>query len=104
MRVELKSEGGVANFPGLNRPVAIDTAGLAPEEADRLTQLITAAGFFDLPPVVGPPRAGEADFRKHTITVTDPPRHHTVAVFDPIANRAFADLVDYLKRGRTAGR
>jgi len=104
MRIELKSDGGVANFPGLSRAVVVDTNHLLPEECDHLSQLLTAAGFFDLPAVVGPPRSGAADYRKHTITVTQGPRKHTIEVFEPIANHALANLIEYLKRRRVPPR
>jgi len=102
MRIELKSSGGIASIPGLNRPVVLDTDSLSPEENASLTGLITAAGFFDLPAVIGTPRPGAADFRKQTVTVFDGARQHTVEVFEPIANHALAELVAYLKRLRTS--
>jgi len=78
----------------------IDTHDLPPEESDRLTKLITAASFFELPPIVGPPRPGAADYRKQTLTVTEAQRSHAVEVFEPIADRALANLIDYMKRRR----
>ncbi len=52
MRIQLKIEGGLAYFPGLSKPITIDGNALPPQEADKLKQLLDAAHFFDLPPVL----------------------------------------------------
>jgi hypothetical protein len=97
MRIEFKSEGGIAHFPGLSKPAVVDTAQLPGDESTRIEGLVAAAQFFDLPPQVGGPRAGAADYRKHTITVTDGPRSHRVQVYDPVESPQLRDLIDFLK-------
>lgn len=97
MRVEFKSEGGIAHFPGLSQPIIIDTAALSGEESRRLSGLVAASGFFDLPPTVDQPRPGAADYRRYIITITDGPRHQSVQVYDPIHHQELRSLVDYLK-------
>jgi hypothetical protein len=97
VRIEFKSEGGLAHFPGLSKPIVIDTAQLPQGESVQLEGLVDAARFFDLPAVVGLPRPGAADYRKHTITITDGTRSHCVQVYDPIQPQELGKLVAALK-------
>jgi hypothetical protein len=46
MRIRFKTEGGFAYFPGLSKPVTIDTDELPAEEAKELERLIEAADFL----------------------------------------------------------
>ena len=66
MRIQYSVSGGLAYFPGLARPRALDTDTLPPEVASDLIQTVSASGFFALPPQVGAVRAGAADAQKHT--------------------------------------
>jgi hypothetical protein len=100
MRVQFKMEGGLAYLPGLSRPSTMDTAQMPAEEAGELERLVNAAGFFNLPPVVGAPARGAADYRQYTITVETPEGAHTVRVVEPVADPALQALVAYL-RGRS---
>jgi hypothetical protein len=84
MRIQLTTEGGVAYFPGLSQPLCVDTDELTETEAAELMRLLNAVRFFDLPPVVGPPHAGAADYRQYTLTAEDGGRSHTVRWSDPI--------------------
>lgn len=96
MRIQFKTEGGIAYFPGLSKPVTIDTNELPAKEANELEQLIEAADFFDLPADFAPPR-GAADYRQYTISVTAPGRTHTTRLVDPIEDPNVQALVDYLE-------
>src|SRR4051812_7217700 len=96
MRVRFETEGGIAYFPGLSKPVTIDTAELPATEANELERLIEAAGFFALPATSTPPR-GAADYQQYTISVTAPERSHTVRLSDPIEDPNLQELVNYLK-------
>ena len=69
MRVIFQSEGGIAHFPGLSRPVTIDGDQLPEPAAAELRQLIETARLFDQPAQVGSPARGAADYRRYTITV-----------------------------------
>ena len=95
MRIEYEKEGGFAYFPGLHRPVTIDTDRLPAEEAKEIKRLIEAAGFFDLPASSPPPR-GAADYFQYTISVTAPQCRHTVRLTDPIRDPNVQALVNYL--------
>src|SRR5215472_1510504 len=63
MRITFQSQGGIAFFPGLNRPVVIDTAQLPAEERSKLEGLLQSTRFFALPASVGQTRRGAADVR-----------------------------------------
>ena len=100
MRIQLKIEGGLAYFPGLSKPITIDGNALPPQEADKLKQLLDAAHFFDLPPVLNAPAPGAADYHQYTITVDDDSKHHTVQMTDPIGEPNLQALLTYLKTRR----
>ena len=97
MVINFESGGGFAHFPGLSRPVRIDTAELAPEQADQIKGLVERARFFEQPPEVGAPPPGAADLRSYTITVQDGGRTHTVRTSDALADPALRDLVEHLR-------
>jgi hypothetical protein len=97
MVITFESGGGFAHFPGLSRPVRIDTAELAAEQADQLEGLVERARFFDQPPEVGSPPPGAADLRSYTITVQDGDRTHTVKTSDALADPALRELLEHLR-------
>jgi hypothetical protein len=102
MRVEFATEGGIAYFPGLSRPVVIDTDNLPEPEAAELQRLLDAANFFEQP---APPRTmpkGAADFRQYTISVAQGRRRHTIRLADPIDDPCLQSLVDFLRRHAAA--
>ena len=51
MRIDFTQGGGLAYFPGLNKPVTIEVDRLDASEAEELKRLVEAAHFFDLPPL-----------------------------------------------------
>ena len=71
MRIRFKVEGGIAFFPGLSSPVAIDSGELPEEEATELERRVGEARFFDLPVEIGKPHPGAADHRPYAISVED---------------------------------
>ena len=97
MRIELKTEGGIAHFPGLSRPVVIDSAALSAEDDAELKRLIESARFFERPPIVGTPSPGAADYRQYTVTVEDGGRQHTVRLVDPVDDAALQQLLHFLR-------
>jgi hypothetical protein len=103
MVIRFESEGGFGYFPGLSRPLRIDTSKLAPEEARRLEGLVDRAEFFDQPSRLGAPQPGAADYRSYTITVEDGGRTHTVNADDTTENQELQPLVDYLRAAQRAG-
>ena len=104
MRVRFKVEGGIAFFPGLNRPVEIDTDELPEGEAAELKRRVGEARFFDLPTEVGEQRPGAADLRRYEITVEDGAHSHTVSVAEPVEDLNLRALVEGLRTRAKATR
>ena len=104
MQVQLQTEGGFAYIPGLSKPITIGSESLPVQEVNKLKQLLDTAHFFDLPPVIGTPRPGAADYRRYTITVDDGSRHHSVQMTDPIKDPNLQALLAYLKTWRRGPR
>ncbi len=96
MRIQFKTEGGIAHLPGLSEPVTIDTDDLPEEQANELERLIEAADFFELPATSSPP-PGAADYQQYTISVTTPGRSHEARLMGPIENPRVRELVNYLR-------
>jgi hypothetical protein len=97
VRVQFRQEGGLAHFPGLSRPVALDGTVLSRDEADELQCLVAAARFFERPARAAAPPRGAADYRRYTITVDDGGRQHTVTVTDPVEDPALQRLLAFLQ-------
>jgi len=97
MRVELKTEGGLAYLPGLSQPVILDSDNLSKTEADALKRLIDAAHFFDLPSTLGTPPPGAADYRRYTLTIKQDGHHHSVQAVDPVQDAPLQALLDYIR-------
>lgn len=97
MRVEFTTEGGLAYFPGLSRPVVIESDKLSDAAAVQLRKLIDGAKFFERPAVVGTPAGGAADYHRYTVTIEQGARRHTVEIIEPIRDPALGDLVAFLR-------
>jgi glyoxylate utilization-related uncharacterized protein len=97
MRIEFQTEGGIAHFPGLSRPVVIDSEALAAEDASELTRLVEAARLFERPTVAGAPRSGAADYRQYTITVEQGGGQHTIRLADPVEDPTLQQLLHFLQ-------
>jgi Emfourin len=97
MIIHFESEGGFGYFPGLRRPLRIDTTQLAPDEAKDLEGLVERARFFDQPADAGAPPPGAADHRSYTISVEDGDRTHTVRTNDTVQNPDLQPLIDSLR-------
>jgi len=93
VRIELQTSGGIAYFPGLARPVTVDSGNLPAEQAADLERQVEAARFFDLPAVVGGPSRGAADYRQYTLTVEASGKRHTVHLTDPVSDPALQALL-----------
>ncbi len=103
MRIQFKMEGGIAYFPGLSKPITIDSDTLLKQESDELKRLVNATHFFALPAVMGSPSPGAADYRQYTITIQDEGKQHTVHLTDLIENPNLQALLTYLRARRSAG-
>jgi hypothetical protein len=69
MRIQFKTEGGVAFIPHLSQLATVDSNDLSNEQREELRRLITEARFFELPQRLGSPPPGAADYQQHVITV-----------------------------------
>ena len=103
MRIQFKMEGGIAYFPGLSKPITIDSDQLPKQESDELKRLVDATHFFALPAVMGSPSPGAADYRQYTITIQDEGKQHTVHLTDLIEDPNLQALLAYLRARRSAG-
>jgi hypothetical protein len=97
MRIKFQMDGGFAYFPGLNKPLSIDTEHMESQQASKIESMINTARFFDLPSHPGTPGPGAADYRTYTLTVEDGQRSHVVQVSDPVGNAALQELIDYFE-------
>lgn len=97
MQIQFSMEGGIASFPGLSRPVGINTDQLTSEETAKLGRLVEAAEFFNLPPQIGKPSRGAADYRQYTVTIEEGPRRHTIRMIDPVENTDLKRLLAFIR-------
>jgi hypothetical protein len=95
MLIHFQIDGGIAYFPGLSKPMTVDTASLPPAEAAKLEDLVRAAGFFTLPSRIGG-TTGAADVRTYTISVEHAGQSHTVKAVEPVADPSLQSLIDAL--------
>jgi hypothetical protein len=102
MRVELQIEGGMAYFPGLTKPVVVDSGDLSKVQAAKLQQLIDSAHFFELPAASRSLPKGAADMRRYTIKVEDGRRRRTVRLNEPVENAHLQELIDFLQDQRSS--
>ena len=100
MRIELQTEGGVAYFPGLNKPVIVDSGDLPKEQVTQLHNLIDSTHFFQLPAASRAIPKGAADMRRYTITIQDGRRRRTVRLNDPVEDPQLQALIDFVQGQR----
>jgi hypothetical protein len=107
VRVELRTEGGLAVFPGLSGTFVCESQGLGEGEARQLAALVEAAGVLagaagpsDPPATVV--RRG-ADRRHYVLTVQDGSLRRSVTVEDPLTP-ALGALVAFLRERQRAAR
>ena len=100
MRVEMQTEGGVAYFPGLAKPVVVNSSDLPQAQAAQLQKLLDSAHFFELPAASRAIPKGAADMRRYTITVVDGRRRRTVRLTDPVDDPQLQALIEFLQGQR----
>ena len=100
MRVELQTEGGIAFFPGLNKPIVLNSNDLSKAQSDQLQQLLDSTRFFELPAASRSVPKGAADMRRYTITIEDGRRRRTVRLVDPIEDTHLQALIEFLQKQR----
>jgi hypothetical protein len=98
MRVQLQRQGGgIAVFPGLDEPIAVDTKDLKSAEASQIEKLVHDAGIFQGESPQAEPPKGAADFRTYSLTVEDSGRSKTVRFTDLSVNSHLQALVALLE-------
>jgi hypothetical protein len=100
MRIELQTEGGMAFFPGLSKPIVLNSNDLSKAQSDQLQKLLVSARFFELPAASRSVPKGAADMRRYTITVEDGRRRRTVRLIDPIEDTQLQKLIEFLQKQR----
>jgi hypothetical protein len=101
MRIQFETLGGLAYFPGLQKPLCIDTERLTAPQAGQIESMVRAAHFFDQSDSIRP--AGAADYRSYRITVEDGEKSHTVKIVESAADHSLLALLAYLRTLRTEG-
>jgi hypothetical protein len=97
VRIRFQCEGGFARFPGLSKPITVDTASLPAADAAELKSLVDRARFFKQPAQISRAGAGAADYRTYTICVEDTGRSHTIQATDPVADPSLQALIEALR-------
>lgn len=98
MLIEFKMEGGVAYFPGLSKPVNIDTDQLPDDARAELENLVKETHFFELPGGPAPARKKGADAYQYKITIEAGEQRHTLRLADPVENPYLQKMVILLRR------
>ena len=93
MRIEFERTGG---FAGMRVAVTIDTATLAPEDAQKLQEQVASAKFFHLPTSLPAPTG--ADSFHYQVTIEDQGQRHTVEVGENAASPELKALLRELTR------
>lgn len=95
MRIVFSAEStGLAYFPGLAKPVTIDSKQLPQDEADELKRLVDEAQFFERTYTVNGTTRGMADYQQYTITIVDGKRRKTLTVACPSEDPALQALIE----------
>jgi hypothetical protein len=94
IRVTLETSGG---FGGLTTTKTIDSDKLSTEQANKLSRLVNASNFFNLPATIaysGPAR----DFFQYKLTIETKGKKHTVAVDEPVTPPELKPLIQWLRQ------
>ncbi|MDQ3292463.1 MAG: hypothetical protein M3Q05_14345 [Bacteroidota bacterium] len=97
MKVYFKPEGGFGFFPGLNKPLELNSENLPPDEAEHLHQLVHESQFFNLPNQEAETNRG-ADRKKYTIRVEDQDQQHWIQFHDAEVHPQLHNLFNYLNQ------
>lgn len=93
MRLTLERSGG---FAGIGQTHSISTDQLRPEEAQKLCDLLEAAGFFALPSVIRSTERG-ADRFQYRVTVESERGTHTVQVDEAAVPARLQPVLDWIR-------
>ncbi len=103
MKVYFKPEGGFGYFPGLNKPLELNSEDLPEAEASHLKNLINEAQVFNLPNQPAATARG-ADLKKYTIRVEDQDRQHWIQLTDAERDPSLQNLLTYLTQKQKESR
>jgi len=96
MKINVKRTGGYAGLE--EELVSVDTSRLEPDAARRVEQLISDAGFFELPAEDTGDAVG-ADMYRYTVTASDGGQRNTVSFSQGSPSAApLLALIEELKR------
>ena len=92
MRIFFERRGG---FAGITMKTAVDEKDLAPEEAQKLRQLVEGADFFNLSKKMMP-RSPQPDRFQYELRLEEKGRQHTVAMSEEAVPAKLKPLVKWL--------
>jgi len=93
MRVVLERSGG---FAGISQTYSVSSDELPAEEARKVADLVEAAGFFGLPPVIRSTEPG-ADRFQYKITVESEQGGHTVQLDEAAVPPRLQPVLNWMK-------
>jgi hypothetical protein len=100
LRLSVERTGG---FAGVTITTTVDAAGLPPDEARRLRQMVDEADFFNLPRKITT-RSPQPDRFQYELRVEANGRQHTVTVSEEAMPPKLKPLVKWLMEAARKGR
>ncbi len=97
MRISYRETGGMAFFPGLNKPRTVEVEALPAADQQELRQLVEASRFFALPQS-REPASSPRGAQHYTLTVSEGEREHTVCLPAPVQAGPLQGLVQCVRR------
>ena len=98
MKIVLRKWGGFTGKAGAEVH-ELDVDSLSPGEASRFKQMVDGAGFFQLPERLTKAAPQPWDFR-HSLTIEDGGKSHTVEFHEGAVSPAMSALVGELQRAK----
>jgi hypothetical protein len=92
LRISFERSGGVA---GITMKTAVDEKDLAPDEAQKLRQLVEGANFFNLSKKIMP-RSPRPDRFQYELSLEESGRQHTVTMSEETLPEKLKPLVKWL--------
>lgn len=96
MKVMLRTEGGLAYFPGTTKSHVLDSTSLPPQEVKELQRLLDKVRVFDHSRPLKHTCSG-ADQMHYTLTVDDGANHYSLQVCDPVQDPQIKALLSFVK-------
>ncbi|EFH83272.1 conserved hypothetical protein [Ktedonobacter racemifer DSM 44963] len=96
MKVTLRTEGGLAYFPGMTKSHVLDSTSLSPQEVKELQRLLDKVRVFDHSRPSKHTCRG-ADQMHYMLTVDDGANHYSLQVCDPVQDPQIKALLSFVK-------